>query len=144
MGNLADELADAFSDSGEEGDYDADLQEYQKSTDQPGGDGEATRGQSVNDETKRTDGDAGLLSPRQQKGHQRKTSLYDGSDYGSDSDLDIAGIPPSLMAKIDAVENLTIRGTDNYGGTADDVLKRVIQELRDLGSQSSVEGSASR
>lgn len=143
MGNLADELADAFSDSGEEGDYDADLQEYQKSTDQPGGDDGVTRGQSANDQTKRNDGDAGLLSPRQ-KGHQRKTSLYDGSDYGSDSDLDIAGIPPSLMAKIDAVENLTIRGTDNYGGTADDVLKRVIQELRDLGSQSSVEGSASR
>lgn len=143
MGNLADELADAFSDSGEEGDYDAELQEYEKSTDQAGHDDEATRGLSVNDDTKRNDGDAGLLSPRP-KGHQRKTSLYDGSDYGSDSDLDIAGMPPSLMAKIDAVENLTIRGTDNYGGTADDVLQRVIQELRDLGSQSSVEGSASR
>ncbi|UKZ57985.1 hypothetical protein TrVGV298_011846 [Trichoderma virens] len=142
MGNLADELADAFSDSGEEGDYDAELQDYEKSADQPGREDEATRGLSANDD-KRSDGDAGLLSPRP-KGHQRKTSLYDGSDYGSDSDLDIAGIPPSLMAKIDAVENLTIRGTDNYGGTADDVLKRVIQELRDLGSQSSVEGSASR
>ncbi|KAM0251313.1 hypothetical protein ACHAQJ_008253 [Trichoderma viride] len=141
MGNLADELADAFSDSGEEGDYDAELE---KSTDQPGHDNDAARDASTNDDARRTDGDAAsLLSPRP-KGHQRKTSLYDGSDYGSDSDLDIAGIPPSLMAKIDAVENLTIRGTDNYGGAADDVLKRVIQELRDLGSQSSVEGSASR
>ncbi|RFU78674.1 wd domain-containing [Trichoderma arundinaceum] len=143
MGNLADELADAFSDSGEEGDdYDAELQEFEKLAGQAGHN-EAPRGSSANDDTRKVEGDAGLLSPRP-KGHQRKTSLYDGSDYGSDSDLDIAGIPPSLMAKIDAVENLTIRGTDNYGGTADDVLKRVIQELRDLGSQSSVEGSASR
>ncbi|KAL7794988.1 hypothetical protein V8C37DRAFT_375163 [Trichoderma ceciliae] len=143
MGNLADELADAFSDSGEEGDYEPELQNFEKSTDQTGHDNEAMRGVPANEDTRRIDGDAGLLSPRP-KGHQRKTSLYDGSDYGSDSDLDISGIPPSLMAKIDAVENLTIRGTDNYGGTADDVLKRVIQELRDLGSQSSVEGSASR
>lgn len=138
MGNLADELADAFSDSGEEGDYDP------EPTDQAQHANDASRGATANDEPRRNEGDAAsLLSPRP-KGHQRKTSLYDGSDYGSDSDLDIAGIPPSLMAKIDAVENLTIRGTDNYGGTADDVLKRVIQELRDLGSQSSVEGSASR
>ncbi|KAM0453209.1 hypothetical protein ACHAPV_009003 [Trichoderma viride] len=138
MGNLADELADAFSDSGEEGDYDP------EPTDQAEHTNDASRGATTNDEARKKEGDAAsLLSPRA-KGHQRKTSLYDGSDYGSDSDLDIAGIPPSLMAKIDAVENLTIRGTDNYGGTADDVLTRVIQELRDLGSQSSVEGSASR
>lgn len=143
MGNLADELADAFSDSGDEGDYDAELQDFEKSTNHAAHDGEATRGSSANGDARKSDGDLGLLSPRP-KGHQRKTSLYDGSDYGSDSDLDVAGIPPSLMAKIDAVENLTVRGTDNYGGTADDVLKRVIQELRDLGSQSSVEGSASR
>lgn len=138
MGNLADELADAFSDSGEEGDYDP------EPTDQAEHTNDASRGATTNDEARKKEADAAsLLSPRA-KGHQRKTSLYDGSDYGSDSDLDIAGIPPSLMAKIDAVENLTIRGTDNFGGTADDVLTRVIQELRDLGSQSSVEGSASR
>ncbi|KAL6862367.1 hypothetical protein J3F83DRAFT_746081 [Trichoderma novae-zelandiae] len=146
MGNLADELADAFSDSGDEGDYDAEGQDHEESADQAGHDDDAARGPSANDDAKRSEGDAGLLSPRPKghQGHQRKSSLYDGSDYGSDSDLDIAGIPPSLMVKIDAVENLTIRGTDNYGGTADDVLQRVIQELRDLGSQSSVEGSASR
>lgn len=146
MGNLADELADAFSDSGDEGDYDAEGQEYEKAADQAGQHDDAARDPSANGDAKRSEGDAGLLSPRPKghQGHQRKSSLYDGSDYGSDSDLDIAGIPPSLMAKIDAVENLTIRGTDNYAGTADDVLKRVIQELRDLGSQSSVEGSASR
>ncbi|KAH6603350.1 hypothetical protein Trco_008125 [Trichoderma cornu-damae] len=143
MGNLADELADAFSDSGEEGDYDPEVQDFEKSADQAGHGDEATRGLPTNDDARRNDADAGLLSPRP-KGHQRKTSLYDGSDYGSESDLDIAGIPPSLMARMDAVENLTVRGVDNYGGTADDVLKRVIQELRDLGSQSSVEGSASR
>lgn len=51
---------------------------------------------------------------------------------------------PTLVAKIDAIESLARRGTESYGGAADDVFRRVTDGLRDLGSQSTVEGNASR
>ncbi|KAL6920738.1 hypothetical protein ACHAPO_004582 [Fusarium lateritium] len=152
MGNLADELADAFSDSGDEGDFtDGDANSDMLG---PGGD---AHGPEYVDEMEDTKGinspkkqeadrarvaNLTLLSPRRK--HQRQTSNYDGSEYGSDSDLDSPGMPPGLVSKMDAVESLARRGTENYGGPADDVFKRVTNALRDLGSQSSVEASASR
>lgn len=151
MGNLADELADAFSDSGDEdnyieGDDDGDSLG-------PAGDGQNRRtsddgdltdtGNAAGQNGNRTDTANLTVSPRR-RGHQRQTSGYDGSQYGSESDLDSPGIPPGLVAKMDAIESLARRGTENYGGPADDVVKRVTNALRDLGSQSSVEGSASR
>lgn len=78
------------------------------------------------------------------RGHKRIGSVYDGSEYGSDSDLESSGMPISLVAKIDAVESLVRRGTEDNGSPADGVCKRLVEELRDLGSQSSVEGGASR
>lgn len=76
--------------------------------------------------------------------HRRVDSMYDGSDYGSDSDLDLPGMPPSLVAKMDAVESLARRGTEDNGGPTDGVCRRLIEELRDLGSQANVEGGATR
>ncbi|KAF5241725.1 hypothetical protein FAUST_3659 [Fusarium austroamericanum] len=152
MGNLADELADAFSDSGDEGDFtDGDA-----NSEMLGPEGDA-HGPEYADEMEDTEGTSSpkkqeadrarvanltLLSPRRK--HQRQTSNYDGSEYGSESDLDSPGMPPGLVSKMDAVESLARRGTENYGGPADDVFKRVTNALRDLGSQSSVEASASR
>ncbi|KAG8676020.1 hypothetical protein FPOAC2_02102 [Fusarium poae] len=152
MGNLADELADAFSDSGDEGEFtDGDANSDMLG---PGGD---AHGPEYEDELEDTEGISSpkkqdldrarvanltLLSPRRK--HQRQTSNYDGSEYGSESDLDSPGMPPGLVSKMDAVESLARRGTENYGGPADDVFKRVTNALRDLGSQSSVEASASR
>ncbi|CAK7208226.1 hypothetical protein SCUCBS95973_000031 [Sporothrix curviconia] len=78
------------------------------------------------------------------RGHKRVGSVYDGSEYGSDSDLESPGMPTSLVAKIDAVESLARRGTEDNGSTTDGVCKRLVEELRDLGSQSGVEGGASR
>ncbi|KAM4064787.1 WD domain-containing protein [Hirsutella rhossiliensis] len=154
MGNLADELADAFSESGEE-----ENDEYQDG-DFALTDSRAPHTQRVAIEATRDNGvdvygepmsediraaEGGLSIPALPKrGHQRKGSEYDGSEYGSESDLDSAGMPPTLVAKIDAIESLARRGTENYGGPADDVVKRVTDGLRDLGSQSTVEGSASR
>ncbi|KAF5019736.1 hypothetical protein F66182_8241 [Fusarium sp. NRRL 66182] len=152
MGNLADELADAFSDSGDEGDYtDGDANSDMFRTERDGqvheqtGDLEVTEGTSSPkkqdlDRTKAAN--LTVLSPRRK--HQRQTSNYDGSEYGSESDLDSPGIPPGLVSKMDAVESLARRGTESYGGPADDVFKRVTNALRDLGSQSSVEASTSR
>lgn len=154
MGNLADELADAFSESGEE-----EIDEYQDGdfalTDSRAPPTQRLAIEAIRDSGVHVDGETigegihavegGLGIPTLPKrGHQRKGSEYDGSEYGSESDLDSAGMPPTLVAKIDAIESLARRGTENYGGPADDVFRRVTDGLRDLGSQSTVEGSASR
>ncbi|KAL6408054.1 hypothetical protein AUP68_09101 [Ilyonectria robusta] len=147
MGNLADELADAFSDSGDEGEYDdGDLDGESLGPDE-GHPDEASGTKGINspeghDSDRVAPASLTLLSPR--RGHQRQKSEYDGSEYGSESDLESPGMPPGLVAKIDAVESLARRGNENVGGPADDVFKRVTTGLRDLGSQSSVEASASR
>ncbi|PNY29732.1 Uncharacterized protein TCAP_00348, partial [Tolypocladium capitatum] len=142
MGNLADELADAFSDSGDE-----EEDEYQDGeadlVDPEAVHGQTRDGGADVDGAPMHDGSLSIPSPHK-RSHQRKGSEYDGSEYGSESDLDSAGMPPTLVAKIDAIESLARRGTESYGGPADDVFKRVTDGLRDLGSQSTVEGSASR
>ena len=151
MGNLADELADAFSESGDEAEDDGG--ESQSAVDP------TPQGQNIADLAQKADvdgskssasrhargkgGSLNLPSPHR-KSHQKKGSEYDGSEYGSDTDLDATGMPPSLIAKIDAVESLARRGNESYGGPEDDVFQRVIGGLRDLGSQSSVEAGASR
>ncbi len=152
MGNLADELADAFSDS------DEDHEEAASYGDE--GQGEVSGSQSfgpddsrdnIVDTNSRTgcefvppnNGSLNIPSPMRH-GHQRKGSEYDGSEYGSESDFEAAGLTASLITKIDGVESLVRRGMEKYGGPEDDVFKRVTEGLRDLGSQSSVEGSASR
>lgn len=133
MGNLADELADAFSESGDEDEFDVSVDMTGEAEDP-----QANGGLGVE-----SAGDESLSLPhRDRKNHRRKVSAYDGSDYGPDSDLDSSGLPPALVVRIDAIESLARRGTESYG--QDDIVKRVTEALRDLGSQSSVEGSASR
>ena len=88
---------------------------------------------------------SGLNAPEPAgRNHKRSGSNYDGSEYGSESDLETAGMPPSLIAKIDAVESLARRGADSSGEASDGVFKRVTDGLKDLGSQSGVEGSTTR
>lgn len=136
MGNLADELADAFSDS-DDGEYHDDPLAGETPS--------ATRTTSSYDQQNKANSPRGgdFLSP-EKKSHKRQGSAYDGSEYGSESDLDLPGIPSSLVAKIDAVDSLARRGTEDYGGPENNVFHRVTDGLKDLGSQSSVEGSASR
>lgn len=145
MGNLADELADAFSESGDEEEPDDNDEEIEGTgaTEQAGAGSGDNGDHSTTDVSRPGDGSLSLPSPRR-KNHRKKESTYDGSEYGSESDLDSSGMSPSLVAKIDAIDSLARRGTENYGGPTDDVIQRVTNSLRDLGSQSSVEGSASR
>lgn len=153
LGNLADELADAFSgDEDEEGYYEEEEGERAPdiNVDLPEGDGrdgiEGTRDSGIDVEEQRQlptrNKSSNLSPPDNARGHRRKGSEYDGSEYGSESDLDTPGIPPSLVARMDAVESLARRGTES--GPADSVFERVIDGLRDLGSQSGVEGSTTR
>lgn len=152
MGNLADELADAFSDSGEDDEAteayaDERLEEVKATQPSPSGnsrDGAADTSATPDGELVSSN-DSGLkIPPQMRHGHQRKGSEYDGSEYGSETDFEVAGLTASLITKIDGVESLVRRGMEKYGGPEDDVCKRVTESLRDLGSQSSVEGSASR
>lgn len=152
VGNLADELADAFSDSGDEAEDNE--EKYSPPYDEPVCENKSSI-QNYDSRLKspRSDSSIQLSNPSssnldiptsQQRNHQRKISDYDGSDYGSSSDLDGAGLAPSVISKMDAVESLARRGADDSGLPEDDIFTRVTGELRDLASQSSVESSASR
>ncbi|KAF3049167.1 hypothetical protein E8E11_008392 [Didymella keratinophila] len=78
------------------------------------------------------------------KKHVRQRSLYDGSDYGDDSDLENEGITPALESRMAAIESLARRGMEENGSASDEVVKRVTEHLRDLGSQIAIENGATR
>ena len=91
--------------------------------------------------------DLALQIPKQSLrfGHTRRRSESDGSDYGNDSDLDDTnGIPASLEARIAAVESLAHRDTEANGGNAVEIVPRLVDALKDLGSQNGVEDRATR
>ena len=156
LGNLADELADALSGSGDEDEeyyedgerppgISVDNDHNDPDHARPGADGVRDSGVDVasQDSSRPTHKKNHMsLSLPKGRGHRRQGSNYDGSEYGSDSDLESPGMPPSLVARIDAVDSLARRGTER--GPADDVFQRVTDGLRDLGSQSGVEGSTTR
>ena len=156
MGNLADELADAFSDSsdGEQSDVDRPSHHFAASRCEDkriGGPGRTKPSDEDNTTPikfeRKTLGHS-LETPVQNgRGHQRSNVSnvdYDGSDYGSESDMDPGGMSPTLISKVDAVASLARRGTESYGTPEDDPFRKLTDGLRDLSSQSMVEGSASR
>ncbi len=153
LGNLADELADMLSDEedGEDEYYDNDgapdiRLDLQDGAVRPGKDAGRDSGIEVESPGTARTPKAMTLSPPlpSRKGHRRAPSEYDGSEYGSESDLDSPGMPPSLVVKIDAVESLARRGVEKNGSPSDEAFQRVTEGLRDLGSQSNVESSATR
>lgn len=172
LGNLADELAGAFSDGEddydgyEEGPYDDQDEEDEQASQgrapgihledagedetREGGEEDGVRNSGVDVEgpsgatrSPTGKGSLGLPTPNG-RGHRRKGSEYDGSEYGSESDLESPGMPPKLVEKMDEVESLARRGTESNGSAADGAIKRVTDSLRDLGSQAGVEGGATR
>lgn len=148
LGNLADELADAWGDeegSGEEDEYGEPEMNFQEVKEE--GDGGQTRDSGVDVTSSPVEGSlkpSGLFPPGGGRGHRRQASEYDGSDYGGDSDLESPGMPPGLVSRMDMVESLARRGMENNGTDRDGVVKRVIEGLKDLGGQSGVEGGATR
>jgi hypothetical protein len=155
LGSLADELAGAWGD--EEGYEDTSGLENDHTQMNGAGEDDDSYPESTQDNigTPRAD-----LSPEhhntlqppkgrtraaQNRHHRRTESQYDGSDYGNDSDFDEPGdIPPSLEARMAGIESLVRRGTEENGSSNDQVIKRVIESLRDLGAQSGIENGASR
>lgn len=142
LGNLADELADAWDDEEEEDDEEPDMN-FQEGGKMEGGEPTRDSGVDVDSSPRKTENLAPPINGV--NGHRRIRSEYDGSDYGEESDLDSPGIlPPGLVARMDLVESLARRGTEESGSERDGVVKRVIDGLKDLGGQSTVEGGASR
>lgn len=79
------------------------------------------------------------------KGHRRHESAYDGSEYGSESDLEETElVSASLEARMAAVEAMARRGLEENGSDGDKVVARVIDRLKDLGSQSEFEMGTTR
>lgn len=77
--------------------------------------------------------------------HHHTPSDYSGSEYGSDTDLEPADlIPPSLEAALADIEHLARIGTSSNGSEQDIVIPRFSASLRDLASQAGVENAASR
>ncbi|KAF7930045.1 hypothetical protein BELL_0253g00040 [Botrytis elliptica] len=159
LGNLADELADAWSeDEGEMDEADLNFQSMAPT--------ESDHEDAEEDKNAVRDSGVDVTSPKKQHtamnsnstltpptaghgrvhalGHARSPSEYDGSDYGGDSDLESPAFGPALLARMDMVEGLARRGTENNGSQADGVVKRVIESLKDLGGQSGVEGNTTR
>lgn len=145
LGNLADELADAWEE--EEGGYGyASGQETAPMEDS----------QSLEQMRSRTPSQ-GYLSerdtlqpprPKMRNGshrHRRHESQYDGSDYGNDSDLEeVADMSPALENQMAEIESLARRGLENNGSEHDHVIERAITALQDLGAQSGIENNAMR
>jgi hypothetical protein len=77
--------------------------------------------------------------------HSRKPSDYDGSGYGSESDLEATDlVSASLEARLAAVEAMARRGMEENGSEGDKVVSRFTERLKDLGGLMGVEQGATR
>ncbi|KAJ5139556.1 hypothetical protein N7448_002964 [Penicillium atrosanguineum] len=150
LGNLADELADAWEQEEEGYGYASGQENVRTGSQQMDqSDGEDAYMQSVHD---MRSGSPGAESPARNRlraphlrQHRRAESHYDGSDYGNDSDLDeSADISPALESQMADIESLARRGIENNGSENDHVIQRTVESLRDLGGQSGIENSAMR
>ncbi|KAF2110044.1 hypothetical protein BDV96DRAFT_615388 [Lophiotrema nucula] len=166
LGNLADELGDFYDEDEEmaEGEFDDELELPQDDTNGIGvaldhdGSYGVDSGHGVNGvrdsgvampSSSPSQDSKATLSPQtirqNSRRHQRQRSMYDGSDYGDDSDLEAnEGISPALEARMAAVESLARRGLEENGSSSDQVVKRVVEKLRDLGSQTGIENGTTR
>ena len=148
-GNLADELAGAF-DEDEEVDAGVEVPKVQYNGTEDGVtyEHQLLENQLSTSSPSKPYKERSLSPPKQpmrSKHHHRHNSKYDGSDYGDDDDLEgLDGIPPSLEARMAAIEGLARRGTEANGSDLDGVTQRVAQHLKNLGPQSNIENGASR
>lgn len=76
---------------------------------------------------------------------RRRRRLSEGSDYSDDPDLEpTSTMSHALEARIAIMEELARQETDETGPHADGVVQRVVDGLKDLGAQSSVENTTTR
>ncbi|EAW08217.1 uncharacterized protein ACLA_029450 [Aspergillus clavatus NRRL 1] len=155
LGNLADELADAWDDE-EEGGYGyvsgqdngpGDLQHDMDRSDGEDGYNMGRRSPLSDFAAEHASLQPPRAKPRNgtQRSHRRHESQYDGSDYGNESDFEeAADISPGLEGQMAEIESLARRGIENNGSENDYVIQRAVEALRDLGGQSGIENNATR
>jgi hypothetical protein len=148
LGNLADELADAWEQEEDGYGYTSGQENTAGSQQTDQSDGEDAYLQSVRDMRSQSPTDSparNRLRATQIRQHRRQESQYDGSDYGNDSDLEeAADLSPALEIQMADIESLARRGIENNGSENDHVIQRTVESLRDLGGQSGIENSAMR
>ncbi len=155
LGSLADELAEVWDEDGEGGEdisglqmEDQDISTEFETRQEPG----VSKGHHQRYSTSSSPGERRpanwLASPTKataQAKMPRKQRQQDGMGCDHDSDLDEAPLfSPALEAQMAAIEVLALQGTEENVGQADDVILRVMNRLRVLGAQSSVENATSR
>ena len=161
LGNLADELADVLDDDDEDSDHEHGLQNEASEGLYDQADAirydrlkenvypvsrNLANGHAISVSPVRQGlSDLSMSSPKQSSRSRqtRKSSQYDGSDYGDDSDLEVTH-SPILEARLAAVESLARQGTQANGSDADTILRRMVESLRNLGTQAGVENGATR
>ncbi|KAL8798329.1 MAG: hypothetical protein Q9182_006754 [Xanthomendoza sp. 2 TL-2023] len=161
LGNLAEELAEAWDDAGSANSLVEDIFARngavtlpQRPNDERGQSiSQLDRGMSITMPTIVHDGadDNRSLSPPKPSlipKHQRApshTSDFDEFDCGESSDPEnVDGMSASLEYRMAAIESLARHGSESNGSGADSVIMRVAGSLRNLGSQAGVETGASR
>lgn len=149
LGNLADELAEAWDDDAEADGEDEQEISYISNIEAP--EEGLQRCQKNRDlmfsEVEEPFGIAsGLPDPSALSEHRRKHSRYNnGFEDVHGFELEgVMKILPSLEVRMNAVESLVRLGAESNGGDADKVVQRVADFLRELGSQSSLEQSVTR
>ena len=149
LGSLADELAEAWDEDGEGEEEVLLLQMDAQGGYTPIETLEAHHGENgVVSSPAYGRGLSGVRSPKkmmEQFKARRRQSAYDGLDYSEDSDFEQSpGMSRALEARIAIIEELARPGTEEDGARGDDVVERVIDGLKDLGAQSSVENGTTR
>ncbi|MCJ1314424.1 hypothetical protein MMC25_008106 [Agyrium rufum] len=162
LGSLADELAEAWDEDGE-GDI---VQEQQLHSQMEIHGGEDNIDAMVGDTLRKTEDNnelanaqlptrlsglgiqatPGLQIPASKHPSRRTAGAdYDGSEYGSSSDLEEAnGISASLESRMSAIEGLARLGTGYVDVSEANIITQVTESLRDLSSQMDVESRTTR
>ncbi|EED16863.1 conserved hypothetical protein [Talaromyces stipitatus ATCC 10500] len=148
LGNLADELADAWGD-GEGYEYASGI-EVNDQMNNIHDDNHSSGEQTPREQTSPSDTNS-LQPPRnrekqiQNRHHRRTESQYDGSDYGNDSDFEEGSeFSPNFERRLAGIESLARRGIEENGSSNDQIIQRFVEGLRDLGAQSGIENGAAR
>ena len=88
------------------------------------------------------------LSEPKAKGHQRQESAYDGSDYGpeSEAEQEEESLPPMLRKRLREIESLTRMCVNPEDAVSEGggTVRRVVQGLKDLGPQGNIEYGTTR
>ena len=148
LGSLADELAEVWDEDAEGDEEVLGLPTDDQCGYTPSGTPQAhhqANGVSSSPAHERTAG--GFTSPKKGAEHfkaRRRRRDHDGSDCGDDSDLDQTPFSVALEVRMATIQELGRLETEERGGDTDGVVERVVNGLRELGAQSSVETGTTR